>query len=294
MRIKQYNPAAPNAKIALVFDVETNGLLDMKKAFAPKLDESPYVLQLSYAMYDLTNGKLVKTVDTYIQIPEHVNISPETTAVHGITKKMCIEQGYPMLDVLCEFYRDYHMSSICVAHNYRFDSTMLNIEFQRHWSVMHQYYPYALNLFHPVYMKHCNIRYKCTMFDSIEICKLPHPPKPSITPPSTSPSTTPPTTAIQITTPPIVVPQPTTTTTTSTTTSQPIATPPLVAKPIQPKKPSYKWPTLTELYTHYFKVPPTGMHNSMMDVWATLRCFVMMETGSTFTSDEFERLIHSP
>lgn len=81
MRIKQYNPAVPNATIALVFNVETNGLLDMKKAFAPKLDELPYVLQMSYAMYDLTNGKLVKTVNTYIQILEHVNISPETTAV---------------------------------------------------------------------------------------------------------------------------------------------------------------------------------------------------------------------
>lgn len=293
MKINQYHPVLPNAKIALVFDVETNGLLDMKKAFAPKLDESPYVLQLSYAMFDLTHGKLIKSVDTYIQIPDHVLVSAETTAVNGITKQKCIDEGYPMLDVLCQFYRDYHCSSMCIAHNYRFDSTMLNIEFQRHWPVMCKHYPYALNLFHPVYMKNCNIRYKCTMFDSIEICKLPHPPKPSTTTTTTPPasvSSSPNTSRIStiadtsstanVPGPPIVV-----ATATSTASAKPATK--------TPTKPSYKWPTLSELYIHYFKVPPTGMHNSMMDVWATLRCFVMMETGNTFTNDEFDRLIQN-
>jgi DNA polymerase III epsilon subunit-like protein len=180
MKINQANPILHNSYVIMIFDVETNGLLNMKNI--PRLDDCPYILQLSYVLYDVNNKRLIKTFDTYIKIPEYISVSPEVTKINGITKQHCQESGYPMLDVLCEFYKDYHRCLHIIAHNYKFDSAMLNIEFQRYWPFLKTSSPYALNLFQPVYLRSLNMRYKCTMMDSTEVCKLAHPTKPDSLP----------------------------------------------------------------------------------------------------------------
>ena len=38
--------------------------------------------------------------------------------------------------------------------------------------------------------------------------------------------------------------------------------------------PKSKWPTLKELHFHLFQETPTNLHNSMIDVWACLRCYL--------------------
>jgi DNA polymerase III epsilon subunit-like protein len=38
--------------------------------------------------------------------------------------------------------------------------------------------------------------------------------------------------------------------------------------------PNYKWPTLKELHFHLFQETPSNLHNSMIDVWACLRCYI--------------------
>ena len=38
--------------------------------------------------------------------------------------------------------------------------------------------------------------------------------------------------------------------------------------------PKMKWPTLKELHFHLFQETPTNLHNSMIDVWACLRCYL--------------------
>jgi DNA polymerase III epsilon subunit-like protein len=38
--------------------------------------------------------------------------------------------------------------------------------------------------------------------------------------------------------------------------------------------PNNKWPTLLELHRHLFKESPSDLHNSMIDVWACLRCYI--------------------
>ena len=222
MKITHCSPIVQNANIVLCFDVETNGLLNTKRPL-PRLEECPHTLQISYAMYDLDRKCLLKTVDSYVKIPSHVTIPPEAANVNKITLEMCNE-GYPMVELLREFYVDYHLSKILVAHNYHFDSAMLNIELQRNWHELQSFYPYALNLFNPTYMRERKMRYKCTMMDSTDLCKIPH------------------------------------------------------AKPAKEGKPqTFKWPTLIELHKHLFNYEPIGMHNSMMDVWCTLRCYLMME-----------------
>jgi DNA polymerase-3 subunit alpha len=38
--------------------------------------------------------------------------------------------------------------------------------------------------------------------------------------------------------------------------------------------PNKKWPTLLELHRHLFQESPSDLHNSMIDVWACLRCYI--------------------
>ena len=259
MRIVAVHPTVKQSKLVMIFDVETNGLLNYKKQYS--LEDSPYILQLSYAIYDLEQKCLIKTLDSYIKVPNEVVIPEETTKINGITKEMC-NNGYPIELVLKEFYKDYHQCSTVIAHNYKFDSSMIHIEFQRSWKHFQHICPYALNLFHPVYMKTANIRYKCTMMDSTNLCKINHPPKPVHVAP------------IDISTIPL-----------KNNTNN------IVVNPVPPLfKQNYKWPSLIELHKHLFGTEPTGMHNSMVDVLVTLRCYLMLEIGNTYNSDDFQAL----
>lgn len=222
----------------MIFDVETTGLLN-RRGVETKLEDAPYIVQLSYAMYDIRNSILIKTVDSYINIPEHVEIPKAASDVNGITRELC-DQGDPMQSVLEEFYRDYHLANVIACHNYKFDSAMIDIEIKRHWMNMYKNYPYALNLFNLTYLKGNQKRYKCTMMDSEKLCKIPH------------------------------------------------------ANPKPQKEgaaPSYKWPTLAELYKHLFKEEQSGMHNSIIDVLITMRCYLLLETKYYMPDMEFNKLI---
>jgi DNA polymerase-3 subunit epsilon len=230
-----YYSAIPSTykNIALVFDVETTGLL--KKKHGNKLEDCPHVLQLSYAMYDCDQKQLLKTVDSYIKIPANVQIPKEASDVNHITSEMCAG-GLPMLDVLKEFYDDYHKSTILVAHNYQFDSNMLTVEFERHWPELAVSHPYALNLFQYTYIKSRNMQHTCTMEKSTDLCKLAHK--------------------------------------TSSCSSSTVKKEGVKERPV-----TYKWPSLLELNRFLFPTEPqpTNLHNSLVDVLVTLRCYIKME-----------------
>ena len=163
--------------IAMIFDVETTGLLQkMRNGIIPKLDMCPHVLQCSYIVYDMENRKILKKMNSYVKISKDVVIPPESTAIHGITRDMCDVSGRYMHDILTEFYEDYHrLANVLVAHNFKFDSALMNIEIQRNWPIMRDYCPYALNLFQPVYMADVGMRHICTMESTTDLCKLPFP-----------------------------------------------------------------------------------------------------------------------
>jgi len=70
----------------LAFDTETNGLLPKKITVEPKnLHLFPHIVQLSYALYNTTNDKLIKMRDFIIQLPSNIIISEECSTIHGIT-----------------------------------------------------------------------------------------------------------------------------------------------------------------------------------------------------------------
>jgi DNA polymerase III epsilon subunit-like protein len=56
----------------------------------------------------------------------------------------------------------------------------------------------------------------------------------------------------------------------------------MVESTIAGRPPRKKWPKLTELYVKLFDEPaPDGLHNSLVDVSATLKCYIKMRLGGT-------------
>ena len=49
--------------------------------------------------------------------------------------------------------------------------------------------------------------------------------------------------------------------------------------------PKMKWPTLKELHFHLFQETPTNLHNSMIDVWTCLRCYLKIMNQTDLLED---------
>ena len=77
-------------KTILVFDVETSGLLPKKDKSDPNhipIEAYPHILQLSYALYDISSNQLLDKYDTYINVKKEVEISDKITELTGITRR---------------------------------------------------------------------------------------------------------------------------------------------------------------------------------------------------------------
>jgi len=59
--------------------------------------------------------------------------------------------------------------------------------------------------------------------------------------------------------------------------------------------PRFKWPTLKELHSHLFQETPSNLHNSMIDVWTCLRCYLkVMHNVDIVEQKKKIRLILNP
>jgi DNA polymerase III epsilon subunit-like protein len=115
----------------LLFDTETTGLPNTGVISSDHMDKWPYIVQFSYVFYDMDANKMVKSSDSIIKIPMHVNIPSECTNIHGITKEMCNNQGVPFITVFTEFMTYFEKADWVVAHNLNFDLNMLKVEILR-------------------------------------------------------------------------------------------------------------------------------------------------------------------
>jgi DNA polymerase III epsilon subunit-like protein len=234
----------PGQGLTMVFDVETTGLLPKTKT----LDQYPYITQLSYVIYDKITDTILKSVNHYICLPEHVQIPEIVTKITGITKEICETKGISIIDALTEFYRDMNNCDIIVAHNYAFDYQIIQAEMKRNYDFLYkQNCKKALELFTLEYLETKNKRYYCTMQMSIYICKLP-----------------------------FNKPKTTTTTTTTTTTKINNINP----RPYQVKKVTYKFPKLSELHNHLFGFIPENLHDAQVDVETCLRCYKQLVSNN--------------
>lgn len=141
----------------IVFDTETTGLPKSRYAHIQHTWLFPYVVQLSWLVYDTGKNKIEKVEDHIIRLPEHITIPEESMKIHGITNEKMQEEGKLMSVVLKRFLRDLSNSKCIIAHNIEFDKKILDVE-----------------CFREQYKLLSNYRKKefCTMKNSIHTCKI--------------------------------------------------------------------------------------------------------------------------
>jgi len=111
----------------LAFDVETTGL----PAGKPQVYEThrwPFIVQFSWMVYDTSCNKLRKIEDHIIRLPEGLGICPESTAIHGITTEQMLSEGENINRILDMFMDDVQSCTILIAHNLKFDKSVVMVE----------------------------------------------------------------------------------------------------------------------------------------------------------------------
>lgn len=152
-------------KTILIFDVETSGLLPKKDKSNPNhipIEDYPYILQLSYALYDISSNQLLDTYDTYINVKKEVEISDKITELTGITRRSC-NKGCSMVEALIEFYKAYISSEVIVAHNIDFDKKMILIELERNRQEIIRSSPECMTIFNSTYEELNGVEHYCSM-----------------------------------------------------------------------------------------------------------------------------------
>jgi len=111
----------------IIFDTETTGLGRSKDG----VKTEPYIVQLSWVLWDNKLKRIENIGDRIIKIPEEVEIEEGSLKVHGITKNDTQEKGVPIEIALEEFDFDLNKAKMMVAHNIDFDKRMVIGEYKR-------------------------------------------------------------------------------------------------------------------------------------------------------------------
>jgi DNA polymerase III epsilon subunit-like protein len=145
----------------LVFDTETTNILPNDVPIMRKfLHHFPSVVQLSFILYDTYTNEVIESHDYVVKIPEHVPLSQESIDIHGIDREIMEERGVDITHALNEFRKCYLKCNKLVAHNIKFDTTMITVESMR------SEIKSIINVIDP------NRKCYCTMRNSIDICNI--------------------------------------------------------------------------------------------------------------------------
>lgn len=148
----------------LVFDTETTGL---PKRTAGKKNPSPYdttawpyIIQLSYILYDTEKHTILIDHDHIIKIPAHCELTERSVELHGITRDKSQQDGIDIKDAIELFNICLREADMIVAHNISFDKQMMLVECIRYRA------PYLFKF------KKAD-QFFCTMKKSVDLCKIP-------------------------------------------------------------------------------------------------------------------------
>lgn len=148
------------------FDTETTGKVDFQADY--KAPKQPDLIQLGFKLISMENDGKYETlyevgvlVDTSNLDPKRMwAIEPEAQNVHGISAEMVHDFGINPARAMDSFCKWMGHSDVIIAHNIQFD-----IRIMQTFAYRSQYSP---GLFED------RPRY-CTMTNSTNICKIPHP-----------------------------------------------------------------------------------------------------------------------
>lgn len=151
--------------LILIFDVETTGLIPKGE---PSLDLCPYILQLSFIVFNIETKKIEQTYNTYINVPSKVRILPEIENLTGITRAKC-NSGVVVAEALNALHDAYIRCSKIIAHNIEFDSKMVYIELARNPGRKTRH---LCDLLNTGYEQANQIERYCTMANSVDLCNI--------------------------------------------------------------------------------------------------------------------------
>ena len=112
----------------LIFDVETSGLF-ARGANYKNLEEFDKARLVSICWLLVQGDSIVE--QSYFVIKPTFSISPESTAIHGITNEYAHEHGIDLNIVLDKFYESLKKAHVICAHNISFDEQIMKSEFFR-------------------------------------------------------------------------------------------------------------------------------------------------------------------
>lgn len=139
----------------LIIDCETTGLPKNWRAPITDLDNWPRVIQIAWSLFDRSDALLESAA--HLVRPDGFIIPEDVQRIHGITTARAIAEGKKLSDVLQEFSAAVGKAEIVVAHNLKFDESVISAEFQR------------LKLKVPFSGR----KRLCTMTQSTDFCKIP-------------------------------------------------------------------------------------------------------------------------
>ena len=149
----------------LIFDVETTGLLP-KIIKNEEIEKYPYIIQLSYILFDKDINKIVEKFDNYIILKRQIKIPKIVTDLTGITKENCLS-GVTIHTVLSNIYNAMEKADVIVAHNIEFDSRMLMVELERNNIMLNATNPEVFNI-----VRNLEKKNYCTMMNGKLVCKI--------------------------------------------------------------------------------------------------------------------------
>lgn len=153
----------------MVFDVETTGLIPNVPLSHQTINSYPYIIQLSYIVYNTRRHTINQSQNMHIRIPSSVVLSEKITQLTGITRERC-NTGVPILSALQQFASDYFTCEWVVSHNMKFDSTMIRAETVRHADIL---VDNSLSHLTKLFDDTIKIPKKfCTMMNGIDICNI--------------------------------------------------------------------------------------------------------------------------
>ena len=117
----------------LLFDTETNGLPKSWNAPVSRLENWPIVVTIAWQIWDISGNATHKIVATeaLIQPQESIVWDTGSQAIHGISKDHARTHGRPGAQVYSEFMDAAKTADVIVAHNLRFDKSVVLAELFR-------------------------------------------------------------------------------------------------------------------------------------------------------------------
>jgi DNA polymerase-3 subunit epsilon len=113
----------------LIFDCETTGLPRNWKAPISDLGNWPRVIQIAWSLFDKEDNHLESTI--HLIQPEGFIIPDDVQRIHGITTERAMAEGKKLSAVLQELRAAIERSQILIAHNIKFDESVISAEYLR-------------------------------------------------------------------------------------------------------------------------------------------------------------------